>query len=290
LKVSGFTFVRNALKYDYPVAESINSLLPICDEVIVSVGNSEDGTRALIESIGSPKIRIFDSVWDDSLKEGGKVLAHETDKAFGKVDGLADWCFYIQADEVLHEKDYEAIRKAMEKYKDDERVEGLLFKYIHFYGTFDHVGDSRQWYSREIRIIRNDKTIHSYRDAQGFRKGGRKLDVKPVDAFIYHYGWVKHPETQLKKHLQFEKLYQLDKLANQVSKGELADFDYSVVDSLAPFLGSHPAVMAQRIKNKNWQLDFDIGKKNFSLKKKLLYLIEKKTGKRLFEYQNFRVI
>jgi glycosyltransferase involved in cell wall biosynthesis len=290
LKVSGFTFVRNALKYDYPVTESIKSVLPICDEMIVSVGNSADGTRALIDSIGSPKVRIFDSVWDDSLKEGGKVLAYETDKAFGQVDSSADWCFYIQADEVLHEKEYDAIRKAMEKYKDDERVEGLLFKYIHFYGTFDYVGDSRQWYSREIRVIRNDKTIHSYRDAQGFRKEGRKLDVKPVDAFIYHYGWVKHPETQLKKHLQFEKLYQLNKLANQVSKGKLEDFDYSVVDSLAPFLGSHPAVMAERIKNKNWQLDFDIGKKNFSLKKRLLYLIEKKTGKRLFEYQNFRVI
>jgi hypothetical protein len=290
LKVSGFTFVRNALQYDYPVVESIKSILPVCDEVIVGVGNSEDDTRALIGTIGSPKIKAFDSVWNDSLKDGGKVLAIETDKAFARVDPEADWCFYIQADEVLHENDYEAVRKAMEKYKDDTRVEGLLFQYIHFYGTFDYVGDSRQWYSREIRVIRNDKAIHSYRDAQGFRKNGRKLDVKPIDASIYHYGWVKHPETQLKKHLQFEKLYELDKLASQVSKGDLVDFDYAAVDSLKKFSGTHPAVMGQRIINKNWHVDFDTKKKNFTLKKRLLYYIEKKTGKRLFEYQNFRII
>ena len=48
MKVSGFTFVRNAVKYDYPVVESIASILPLCDEVVVAVGQSEDGTRALI--------------------------------------------------------------------------------------------------------------------------------------------------------------------------------------------------------------------------------------------------
>ena len=78
MKICGFTFVRNAVKFDYPVIESISSVLPIVDEFIVSVGNCDDGTLQLIESIPSPKIRIVHSVWDDSIREGGKVLAAET--------------------------------------------------------------------------------------------------------------------------------------------------------------------------------------------------------------------
>ena len=64
MKLSAFTFVRNAVKYDYPVLESIKSILPVVDEFIVAVGNSEDDTLALIKSIDSPKIKIIETVWD----------------------------------------------------------------------------------------------------------------------------------------------------------------------------------------------------------------------------------
>jgi hypothetical protein len=166
----------------------------------------------------------------------------------------------------------------------------LLFRYLHFYGSYDYVGDSRTWYSREIRIIKNDKRIRSYRDAQGFRIEGRKLRVKPLDAYIYHYGWVKHPERQLQKHLRFEKLYSMTKLSDQISKEKTKDFDYGGVDSLQKFAGTHPLVMQARILNINWKFDFDISKKTFSIKDKILYWIEKRTGKRLFEYQNYEII
>jgi len=290
LKVSGFTFVRNAVKFDYPIVEAINSVLPLCDELIVNIGNSEDNTEELIRSIQSPKIKIHHSLWDDSLKEGGKVLAIETNKAFDNIAPDADWCFYFQADEIIHEKYYDVIRKAMMDYLEDKRVEGLLFKYLHFYGSYDYIGDSRTWYSHEIRIIRNDKTIRSYRDAQGFRKDGRKLNVKAIDAFVYHYGWVKHPELQLQKHLRFEQLYNINKLSDQISNEATKAFNYAEIDSLVKFGGTHPLVMQQRIKNKNWHFDFDITRKKFSMKDRLLYWVEKKTGKRLFEYRNYKIV
>ncbi len=290
MKVSGFTFIRNAVKYDYPIVEAINSILPLCDEVIVNIGNSDDETVQLIQSISSPKIKIYHSIWDESLKQGGHVLAAETDKAFTHVAEDADWCIYIQGDEIIHEKYYASIREAMEKYKDDKNVEGLLFKYLHFYGSYDYVGDSRTWYDHEIRIIRNDKNIHSYRDAQGFRKNNQKLKVKLIDAYIYHYGWVKHPEQQLSKHLNFEKLYDSNKLAEKISKKQTNAFDYSKIDSLEKFKGTHPLVMKKRIEKTNWHFDFDISKKSFNTKQRVLYWIEKKTGKRLFDYRNYRII
>ncbi len=290
MKVSGFTFVRNAVKYDYPVVAAISSILPLCDEVIVSVGNCDDGTLELIESIGSPKIKITHSVWDDSLKEGGRILAVETDKAFAHVSPDADWAFYIQADEVVHEQDYPAIRAAMQEYLDDKRVEGLLFKYTHFFGSYDYIGDSRTWYQHEISVIRNDKRISSYRDAQGFRKEGQKLHVKRVNASMYHYGWVKDPQIQAQKLNNSFQLYHGTNEELVTNRVPIAEFDYGGVDSLAPFKGTHPEVMKERINKKNWQFTHDISRKKFSFKGSILYWIEKRTGKRLFDYRNYKVI
>lgn len=290
MKVVGFTFIRNAVKYDYPVEEAIRSILPLCDEVIVNVGNSDDATEQLIHDIDPAKIKVFHSTWDESLMAGGRVLAAETDKAYDKITSDADWCFYIQADEIIHEKYYVTIRSAMKKYKDDKSVEGLLFKYLHFYGSYDYVGDTRKWYSHEIRIIRKDENIHSYRDAQGFRKGGRKLNVVEIDAYVYHYGWVRHPQYQMKKVLGFEKLYDSDNMASKISKEETDHFDYSDIDSLTRFNGSHPGVMKQRISKKNWSFEHDISRKKFTLKGRILHWIENVTGKRLFDYRNYNII
>ncbi|MBS1600468.1 MAG: glycosyltransferase family 2 protein [Bacteroidetes bacterium] len=292
MKIAGFTFIRNAVKYDYPIVEAIKSIVPLCDEVIVSVGNSADETEDLIRSISSPKVKIYHSTWNDELREGGFVLAEETDKAFDHVPPDVDWCIYIQGDEVIHEKYYPAILEAMEKYKDDFRVEGLLFKYLHFYASYDYVGDSRKWYDHEIRIIRNDKSIRSYRDAQGFRKNGEKLRVKEIDAYIYHYGWVKHPSYQQQKINDFGKLWRNDhEIANQnIVKGDQSQYDYSEIDSLEFFKGTHPSVMKDRVNRKNWTFDFDITRKKFSLSKRFLYWFERKTGKRLFNYENYKKI
>ncbi len=290
MKVVGFTFIRNAIKYDYPVEEAIKSILPLCDEVIVNVGNSEDATETLINEIDPSKIKVFNSTWDESLMEGGRVLAAETDKAYQRVPADADWCFYIQADEIIHEKYYDVILSAMKKYKDDLKVEGLLFRYKHFYGSYDYVGDTRKWYSHEIRIIRKDAHIQSYRDAQGFRKDGRKLNVAEIDAFVYHYGWVRHPQYQMKKVLGFEKLYDSDNMASKISKEETDHFDYSDIDSLTRFTGSHPQVMQQRIAKKNWTFEHDISRKKFTFKGRILHWIEHLTGKRLFDYRNYNII
>ena len=287
--VSGFTFIRNAVKYDYPVVESVNSVLPLVDEMIVAVGNSDDATRQLIENIPSAKIKIIDTVWDDSLREGGRVLAVETDKAFNAVDQAADWCIYIQADEALHEKDYDHIRQAMKQYKDDMRVQGLLFRYNHFYGSYDFIGDSRRWYRNEIRIIRNDKAISSFRDAQGFQRQGKRLRVKSIDACVYHYGWVKPPEKQMAKRRDFEKLWH-DNTYVEKKYADMSSFDYSQVDALKHFDGTHPAVMQNRIDAINWKFDFDPTVKNLSFKLKVLHGVESLTGWRIGEYKNYKLI
>lgn len=285
--VSGFTFVRNAIKYDYPVIESISSLLPLVDELIVCLGNSEDGTEELIKSINNPKIKIVHSIWDDSLREGGKVLAVETNKSLDSVNPKSDWCIYLQADEVLHEEDYSNVKAAMKQYLSNANVEGLLFNYVHFYGSYNYVGDSRKWYRREIRIIRNGIKVRSFKDAQGFRIDDRKLNVKRIEARVFHYGWVKNPNHQLEKQKSFHKLWHSDEAVKKKVKDE--PFDYSEIDSLKKFDATHPAAMKERINRMNWDFNFDTKKKKLSMKDGFLYFIEKLTGYRLFEYKNYKL-
>lgn len=289
MKTCGFTIVRNAIKYDYPVVESITSILPVVDEFLVLVGKSDDDTLGLIRNINSPKIRIVESVWDESLKEGGRVLAEETNKAFDLISPEFDWAFYLQADEVIHEHYLPAIRNSMQMNLDRPEVEGLLFNYTHFYGTYQYIGNSRRWYRHEIRIIRNDKSIRSYRDAQGFRKNDRKLNVRPANGSVFHYGYVKNPKTMQTKMRDFHMLWHDEEwLKKNFRMDEL--FDYSDIDSLGLFKGTHPEVMKSRIEDANWNIQLDISKKKFSFKDQILHFIENTTGYRLFEYKNYSVI
>lgn len=290
MKVAGFSFVRNAIKYDYPIIEAITSILDICDIFVVAVGKSDDETLDLIKSINSSKIRILETVWDDNLREGGKVLAIETDKAFNEIGTDYDWAFYIQGDEVVHEKYLNEIKTEMLKWKDDKKIDGLLFNYRHFYGSYDYVADAPNWYRKEIRIVRPNTGIYSYKDAQGFRKQDDKvLNVKPINAFVYHYGWVKKPEIMQQKQENFNKLWHDDEwVEKNVPKRN--EFDYSAINSLSFFNESHPNVMKNRIEQTNWKFDFDLSFKNYSLKDRFKLFIENLTGYRIGEYKNYKII
>ncbi len=291
MKVCGFTFIRNAQKFDFPVKEAILSVLPLCDHFVVAVGDSEDNTKQLIQNIAPGKITIVDTVWDIKLTKGGAVYADETNKAFDAIPADFDWCFYIQGDEVLHEKYLETVKKAMQENLNRKEVDGLLFGFRHFFGTYDFVGDCRHWYRNEIRVIRNNKQIRSYRDAQGFRKSGEKLNVVPVAAEIYHYGWVRHPEFMQQKIEAVKSFYNgiSEEKAKQLAHEK--EFNYGAeYDALARFEGSHPAVMGERIARLNWTMEIDLKKTNLKPKYRLFYKIEKLFGVRLFEYRNYKML
>jgi hypothetical protein len=289
MKIAGFTIIKNAVLNDYPVVEAISSVLPLVHEMIVLIGDGSDGTEELIKTIQSDKIKIYHSVWDTVAHPNGTVLAAETNKAFDLISAEYEWAFYIQADEAVHEQYYSTIVHACQQYKDDLKVEGLLFNYLHFYGSYDYVGDSRKWYSKEVRIIRNDKKIRSFRDAQGFRVGNRKLNVKQVDAFIYHYGWVRSPETMLAKNTHIKDIWHSGEEVAKVNAEALVH-NFEDFDSLELFKGTHPKVWQKRISEKNWHYDLDISKKRFSFKNRLLYYFEKITGKRLFSFTNYKIV
>ncbi len=189
--LSGFTIVRNAVTLDYPIIPAVRSLLDVCDEVVVNVGRSDDGTRELVAGLGDPRVRILDTVWDFS--RGSTALAVETDRAMAACRGA--WGLYVQADEVLHERGAEILKQRVGEWDRDARVEGLLVDYLHFYGDFDTLATDRHWYRREVRCVRLGQDVRSYQDAQGFRVGPeeRRVRARATGARMFHYGWARPP-------------------------------------------------------------------------------------------------
>jgi hypothetical protein len=263
VKISGFSFVRNGIKLYYPVVEAIRSILPICDEFVVAVGqgDADDTTRQRIAAIGDPKIRIIDTVWEDKYFNKGIINSLQTDIAMQACTG--DWLFYVQADEVLHERYLPVIKARCEQLLERREVEGLLFGYRHFWGDYSHFQGGHGWYPYEIRIVRNLSQIHSYQSAQSFRwfepydnprqeEGTRKLNVARVDAEIYHYGWVRPPHLMQNKCRALNTVHWGSRRAGDYYSKAPEYFDYGPLDRLAEFKGSHPQVMRDMIASMDW--------------------------------------
>ena len=290
MKVCGFSFVRDGVKLDYPFIEAIRSILPICDEVVVAVGKSADDTLDKLRSI-DPKVTILETEWDERLQQG-RVLAAETDKAFQAIPAKYDWAFYIQGDEVIHEQYLPVIRQAMEKNLHNKKVDGLLLKYRHFFGSYDYVGAKYSWYRREIRVVRNNKNIFSFRDAQGFRKKpNEKLRVKLIDAYVFHYGWVRHPSALKEKEKVKIRLYRKDDTTLDWYEDHMEHYTYErASEPVQLFTGTHPAVMHERIARQNWPYQPDLSIRYFSRKDRFKRIIGRWTGWYPGEYKNYRII
>jgi hypothetical protein len=286
VKVSGFTIVRNAIKLDFPVEASIRSILPICDEVVVNVGRSDDDTLDLVRSIADPKIRILETEWD--MSGGNSVLGRETHQAMQAC--RHPWGVYIQADEVLHERGAELLADAIQRYDGNPRVEGLLVRYLHFYGGFDTIATHRRWYRREVRAVRlaPELDIRPYQGAQGFRvgPGHRKIRAQLTDAEMFHYGWARPTQALREKRDLGRTMYPWRDA--DVSRPLLA-----WIPGIRPFTGSHPAVAHRWIEARRHDPERVIEPRHFQwgfLRYYLSSAIERLTGVRVFEFRNYKIV
>lgn len=283
MQISGFTLVRNATQLDFPLEASLRSLLPVVDELVVNVGRSSDDTLARVRAIDDARIRIIESDWDTS--RGAAMLADETNRAMQPC--RFPWGIYIQADEVLADGAAQVLAEAIARVDADRQVEGVLVDYVHFYGGFDLVAGNRKWYRREVRAMRLDAGVHSYRDAQGFRVGGDDRRVRAVrsGAAMHHYGWAR-PVWAL--------------AAKRAADGEIVpallhDPDRPLlpwIPGISKFTGEHPAVVrdwitARRTDERLIEL-FALRGEHVRLAASLW--LERLTGWRPFEYRNYSLL
>ena len=275
MKISGFTIVRNAVKYNYPVLESIRSILPVCDEFIVNVGDSEDDTLKLIESIRDPKVRIIRNAWDFS--QGKEVLSYQTNLALKEC--REKWAFYAQSDELAHEDDLGRIKILTERYLNDDTVDALRFPWLHFYGSYYRYRVDSGWYQKQDRIVRNNGQIESYGDAYAFRrKDGQELRRRNTGCFIYHYGWVQSEELMAERRKNAEQIG----FVSLVDEERNSKYNYGDLDRFPVYFGTHPQVMKERISaHPLSRADWAAIEKKYWWHPAKIFKIRCKTGKRV---------
>lgn len=253
MKISGFTFLRNALINGYPFEESIRSLLPLVDEYVVAIGLSDDQTLERVRAIEDPKIRILESPWNESMRDRGFVYGQQ--KMIAQYQCSGDWAFYLEGDEVLHEQEVESIHNAMAVHIDDPRVEALYFDFFHFYGTPDQVGIAG--YRKAPRIIRNSiRTIAPdglFWVVLEKNKRGRYPNAKHAGGSIYHYGHCRSVQTMREKLKRVGRYWGSD-------HAEFKGYGSIDVAELRPFLGTHPEIMSEWLAHEaEWEFTQDPG-------------------------------
>lgn len=307
MKISGFTIIKNAIVFDFPIIEAVRSILDICDEFIIVAGDSIDSTDELLSTLDSPKVRIIKTEWSTAkYKDKGQVFAYQTDLALKACTG--DWCFYVQSDEVIHHDALPKIKAACEKYLTDTRVEGFILKYIHIWGDYNHYIDALHFaYPREVRIVRNLPDVHSWRDAQSFRmipnfdyqdywqkEGTRKLNCILLNALLFHYGWSRDPRAMVGKINAQNAVH----FPDQKPIEGIDYYDYGNLNYMPVFKGTHPVVMQERIASLSWShLLRNVGappkmKKKFAPKYRIMSFIEHKIlgGRTIGGFKNYRII
>ena len=290
VKVSGVTFVKDVISLEYPFVESIRSIAPLCDEVVVNVGFSDpdlkkdDGTWQLLRrEFSGDKFVLIKSFWSPDLVANGLILSQQMNIALRHCRG--EYCHYIQADEAVHEEDYSAIREGIRRMEENSSIDGLVYNFIHFYADPYIVKHTRNTYRKEVRLIRNHRNIVSWKDAQGFRFDNRsKIHAMEIPARMFHYGWSRRESIMDKKNKAFARLYHGDNHREE-------DFYYRHIWGLSPFEGTHPSCMADWIrKNRNERnilsLPLSFEWKNIGLA--ISDWIEKYSDYRIGEYKNYR--
>ena len=256
VKLSGFTFIRNAVSLDYPVMESISSILPIVDEFIVNIGPDNDGTTELIQSIGNPKIKIIHSQWNPNMTTGAYIYAQQTNIALFNCTGR--WAFYLQADEVIHENDLPAIMSYVDRYADDDRVDGLVFTELSFWGDYKTVVNVYPQRKRKrCRIVKPHHFVMSRGDAAGFtvhpkyKEKGRRMRVIDTGIHLFHYCSVKSEKAMQAKRQTVANYWK----ETDSSQSAFSTYYQIPRKFVTAYEGTHPEVMENRIKEHRISID-----------------------------------
>lgn len=229
--------------------ESVSSLIPLVDEMVICVGDSTDDTEKAVEVLARQfpeKLKVVKSPWDSQKTSNGEELARQTNIALAQC--RHNICFYLQADEVLDEKEYPTIAEDLARFAVDDALDTLLFRWVHFYGSYFSVIYSKRWYRREIRVIKKDRGLRSFGDAQSFRiwdertKGLRKSRAALSRAHVLHYGWAKEETLMREKFRELGRYWGKDPALLAPDLAPVYHHEFGITS----FVGAHPAVMQAR--------------------------------------------
>lgn len=250
-RLSAFSYLKNGVVFDYPFIESLLSIAPICDQIIVCYASeSTDGSREALEALQAklPQLELYPSkVWQTPGLSQGEVIRLAAEEAEAYCDG--DWLLHLQADEVYLNAEVLSIKNYLDQYHCLD-IDGFFFQVLHFYADYDMVigpqGAKAGWYQETMRLSRAGKAKH-IQDAwtQLLKEPQSKALRVPIR--IFHYGHVREKEAMRLKASYMERLYH--DLADDYEVCAAQAFEYNAVpkELIEPFDAEHPETMLKRI-------------------------------------------
>lgn len=237
---------------DYLIVQSVSSLLPICDEVVICDCDSDDGTKQIINDWATqePKIKVVDYLWTDPKGDPGWYVTWVN---YAKSNLSTSHCILLDADELLHEDSQREVLDAAR----DKKV--LICNRHNFWKDAQHLIPDGQCCSREVIRVGPTKMFmpSDYPDprCQEAMDEAVKSNVQ-----LFHYGFLRERKAFFRKARAVQKIWadDYDKRLEAAEKGEGNWMDHDGVvpwkDKLDKFKGTHPEIIKPWLRQRGYEI------------------------------------
>lgn len=261
MKISAFTVLSEPEKYNYPYLEAIKSFLPLVDELVVVYNilpDFQDGSLERIKAIGDPKIKIVAGLFN--YKRFGWA-SQGIMRTNGYYAATGDIVLMFDADGILHEKDVDKCRQALEQVHSNGSAYGFWMKHRIFKpdigirqckhsGFYNKsvLGNSFNFYGKDANYAPNWESLPKELDR------GQQIDV-----YLYGYERLWDTKEIFVEKLKFRRIMESSQRSvpseEQYIKDYLAEVeDRKTREHITLSLGDHPAIIQEKIKTITFEM------------------------------------
>lgn len=249
--LAGILCVRNGFELDYNWEISGESLLGVCDELVLSDCESSDGTRERMNewSARDSRITLHSYPWSNPINTNEWWVDWlNTARQHAKSDAV----MFLDADEVLHEDSYETVRRAA-----DNGLAGFCHRY-NFWRDAQHLIPEGKCCGHEVLRIgpKNNWFPSDYPDPHG-RDADIIAKAQHLDIRIFHYGFLRKREAFFKKAREVQRIW-AGTFDPRLEAAEKFEGNWSEMpgvtgweNQLVDFTGTHPKIAHQWLKERN---------------------------------------
>jgi len=257
----GILSISNGVALGYPIPPVVLNLSGFADKCFIGCDPTYPADRKVIEDMGLRNVEIIDSPWMREVDKG-REIATQMDYlvAYSHTKG-AEWVLVLQADELIHERDYSMLRRFIGATEQSDGpgpyypdVVGFSMERLYFWGALNKV--RQDWNARLIRLFKPGyfSFLAEGTDQAGMYAGqikpGRVLDLTYN---IYHYSRLGSGKEISKRVRNLDSFFWAEK--DLVPAQELPEYDfktraydnYSIVEpppsvegTVVDYDGSHP--------------------------------------------------
>lgn len=241
--LAGIVCVRNGDSLDYCWREAVASLLPICDEIILSDCDSTDGTSQAMDILSSsdPRIKICNYLWTNPVGEPGWWPAWMN---YARHHARSEWICFLDADEVLHEESQAEVRSAADAGR------ALFCHRLNFWRDAQHLIPEGHCIGHKVLRV-GPQNLWMPTDVGDAK--GRDLELASMaqesSVKIMHYGFLRKREAFFVKNREVSRIL-IGNTDARVDQAEKFEGNWMTMpgindwqNNLTEYRGSHPSVI-----------------------------------------------